>query len=286
MHKCLCWLFFLVHAFCQHAKAADTPNLLVLGTATKPVAGFQGDVAERLGSQFSRRGFDTYDFKVIPGLNKRRLLLTASNAQLLNMARSIESPPIDIVLVFKLDFEPSVRGQCTGQLSLNGKLINVNSGRVLEHLNIENTVSVTTRNHSHKRYCSTPSFVRQVNHLSDDFGYLMSQKLEKQASGNYDKDEKSEFENALVTEYVLRFVDFNKEEVLAMEEYLVLFGGYKSHRLVTAHYSNMEYWYRSRSGTARLDRNLSKVLQKSGIYGHVAFDRNTYTVYKISNIKL
>jgi hypothetical protein len=85
--------------------------------------------------------------------------------------------------------------------------------------------------------------------------------------------------------YTLIFDNFPSDDILEVEEYLVVFSGYKRLRPITKSHRHHEIWYETDSTSARLERNLRKMLGHIGIKGRVTFSGNTFTVEKIARRK-
>ncbi len=68
-----------------------------------------------------------------------------------------------------------------------------------------------------------------------------------------------------------------------IEDFLVRdFQGYESHRPIYSSLRHQEYWYETCSDSARLNRNLRRMLEYMSIAGRVTFAGNTYMVEKIT----
>ncbi|HYF54756.1 MAG TPA: hypothetical protein VEA41_10905 [Salinarimonas sp.] len=73
----------------------------------------------------------------------------------------------------------------------------------------------------------------------------------------------------LPTAYQIRLRDFQPEEVSQVEELLVRFACYESHRPTRVGGSVADYWYETRSDPARLMRNLRQMLDFMGVRGAI-----------------
>ena len=85
----------------------------------------------------------------------------------------------------------------------------------------------------------------------------------------------------LPTGYVFVFNGFKAEEVNRVEEYLVGFKGYRHHRPITSSMRQVEYWYKTESLSAQLNRNLRQMLVHLGVKGRVTFSENQFEIQKI-----
>jgi hypothetical protein len=103
---------------------------------------------------------------------------------------------------------------------------------------------------------------RMAKILGQDVGQVLAQRLSKyvdQAGGR-------------LQEWTLVFDGFSADEAGSVEDYLVIFSGYDSHRpkpnaLNTS--LHHEYLYRSSIDSAKLQRNLNKMLHKLNIQGRI-----------------
>ena len=66
-----------------------------------------------------------------------------------------------------------------------------------------------------------------------------------------------------------------------IEEYLVAFSGYDTHKIIQRMSQNTVVWYETKSDDARLKRNLRKMLDFIGVEGQVNCVKNTCTITKI-----
>ena len=72
------------------------------------------------------------------------------------------------------------------------------------------------------------------------------------------------------------------EEVDEIEDNLVTFSGYKKYRPVEVTMRKAEYWYQTGSDSARLNRNLRKMLRHMGVKGRITFSGSKFNVKKIT----
>ena len=83
--------------------------------------------------------------------------------------------------------------------------------------------------------------------------------------------------------YTVVLDGFDIDEVTSIEDFLVRdFQGYESHRPIYSSLRHQEYWYETCSDSARLNRNLRRMLEYMSIAGRVTFAGNTYMVEKIT----
>jgi hypothetical protein len=82
----------------------------------------------------------------------------------------------------------------------------------------------------------------------------------------------------LPTAYQIRLRDFGPDEVSQIEELLVRFACYESHRPTRVSGAAADYWYETRSDQARLMRNLRQMLDYMGVRGNITLGDNSGAV--------
>jgi hypothetical protein len=120
--------------------------------------------------------------------------------------------------------------------------------------------------------------------LAQDVGAILAEKLDDllSAQNSGSEDKKS---NGVASQYFLVFERFTPDDMMDIEEYLLVFSGYKNHRPVYTSRRRQEIWYESHIGSAKLDRNLNKMLVHIDLKGRVSFSGNEYTITKITKQK-
>ena len=78
------------------------------------------------------------------------------------------------------------------------------------------------------------------------------------------------------------FIGFKADEINSIEEYFVAFSGYRKHRPIKVAMRTAEYWYETISESARLNRNLRKMLDHMDVKGRVTFAGSEFRVEKIT----
>lgn len=87
----------------------------------------------------------------------------------------------------------------------------------------------------------------------------------------------------LENEFAITLEGFGANEITAVEEYLVSFRCYTSHRpLSRSTAGRAGYWYVTRADEARINRNLRLMLEHMGVEGRVEFAGNSFRVRKIN----
>ena len=123
---------------------------------------------------------------------------------------------------------------------------------------------------------ANPKLLKWNTELAQDLGAVLATKLAHIVDkGGYSGSK-------LPTGYAIVFSGFKVNEIDAIEEYLTTFSGYKKHRPVKSSMRTAEYWYETDSKSARLNRNLRKMLDHLDVKGRVTFAGNEFKVEKIT----
>lgn len=269
-------LLVLFYCWSLPVVAADRPNLLIVAGQMEHVAGFGhhsdgrmfARVSDALVNQLDDAGFDVFDaaaFDVFDAVAIRRGQSFGhqgfgSDAQIIAQARRIQRPPIDIVVLF------SVNTTAQGKIRINGRLLSLQSGRRLGNFEVLGD---------------------RVRVLAADLGRVLQLKLSWLVDGEGGEEGEGgqvtdSSNSGLLKGLTLVFDHFSADEIMAIEEYLVLFSGYHHHRTIYQSMTRVEWWYQSRINIARLNRNMVKMLAQLALRGIVQFSGNTLRVQKIT----
>ena len=120
--------------------------------------------------------------------------------------------------------------------------------------------------------------------LGQELGAALSVKLKRasmQGSSGSSTTGKANTGAGLPQAYKLTFDNFNAKEFNQLEEYLVAFSGYDTHKVIQSTSRNTVVWYETTSDDARLKRNMRKMLDFMGVQGQVNCVNRTCKVTKI-----
>ena len=160
---------------------------------------------------------------------------------------------------------------------LSGHLLTVQTGDYLGGFEVKKSFNAPAN-------CSRECILEVVGFknrgLSQDLGDVLALKL----SHLFDVDELSYHAkpSGVNKGYSLVFNNFSTDERMDIEEYLVIFSGYESHRPVDCSRRHCEYWYQSSISSAKLNRNIQRMLEQLEILSNVQFEGNTITVDRIT----
>ena len=274
------------------AYAGEQPNVLIIGEdADKDTIPRNSPVFRRvldaLSNEISLEGFAVYDEVAITLDDFNQGRARRSDAEIIDIARSVKKPPIDVALIFTIYAhlkETSYTQKI--QIRITGRLLNVQSGKRLGNFEVElpRADNVSTNCY---RECILESVGKNANLLARDLGAVLAEKLDYVSPAGAvnvtvkDRDDKQ----GMSLEFSLMFEGFNKDDIFRVEEYIAAFKGYKTHRPVSSSLRFAEYWYETESGAARLHRNLRRMLDHMGVRGRLVYSANTFTLQKIAKPK-
>jgi hypothetical protein len=173
-------------------------------------------------------------------------------------------------------------------LRIEGRLINVKTGKNLGNFEVNNGQYLNAPKQC-RRDCLLEVVGDNAHSLANDLGAILAEKLLWMTDGTNEVDSaNSTAKNGMVTkshmlsEYTLVFDGFTPEDFSDIEEFLVIFSGYHSLRPIEMRHTRSEIWYKSTISTAKLSRNLQKMLKELRMRGMINFEGNTFTVKKIN----
>ena len=277
---------FLISSTYVHA--ANNANILVIGNdANKGSVSRNSPVFTRvigaLANQMHDNNFDVYDETAITldGFDQDRINRT--DAEIINIARSIKRPPIDIAVIFSIYVNTQAQGYSTKvSARIEGRLLNVQTGRRLGNFEIDNTKPWNVPS-SCDLDCILENATDNSRLMASDLGAVLAEKLAWMTDGgNSHLGLDRPGTNQMNAGYNLIFDGFSGENFAKLEEYLVVFSGYDSYRPTEIRYTRTEIWYKSSIGTAKLLRNIKKMLAELNFKATINFIGNTFTVKKIT----
>ncbi len=280
------------------AYAEDRANILVMGEdadergATLDTVVVARDtrvfkqVLEAISDSLAQDGFDVYDERAVTLDNFKQNRVGRTEAELLDIARSVQRPPIDAVAIFtvyagarKLAYTTDIYARITG------RVVNVHTGQKIGNFEVTAPRGVKAPAGC-ERDCLLEVIGRNAKSLGGDLGTVLSQQITTAEAAN--RATAKDAPRALPGAYTVVFSGFAPDEISDVEEYLVAFKGYKLHRPVTTSPRSTQYWYEIDSDSARLSRNLRMMLDRVGAEGRITFSStdNTFTVEKTAPAKI
>lgn len=277
----------LTVSFLSMANAADNPNILVMGEdADKDTIPRSSRVFKRvvtaLQNQMNDNSFNVYDETYVTLDNFTQGRVRRTDAELFDIARSVKRPPIDVVVSFSIYASAQKKSYTTKvKARIEGRMINAKTGKFLGAFEVDSGKFWNAPNDC-TRECILEIVGDKARVLGNDLGSVLAEKLDWLVEGGSSTGGERSSTNGLVTDYYLVFDGFSAEDFLDIEEYLVIFSGYESHRPTEQRHTRTEVQYKSSIGTAKLNRNLKKMLGELDMRATINFEGNTYTMKRIS----
>lgn len=286
------------------AKAAELPYLLIMGEDndldsvprdSRVFRRVQNEIANALNND----GFDVIDETAASLDNFSQSRTRRSDAELIDIARSLRRPPIDVAVLFeiyasaeRLDYTTKVRTRITG------RLLDVHSGRRMGNFEVS-----SPRNFRAPADCNRECIMETVGDnaklLARDLSDVLVQRLADEVDYGYDKGD-DDFEKGTQTaqsgssrndpscrgrtqDVFLRFDNFTEQEMLDMEDVILAkFSCYVDHRPAGSQGKTHEYVYKTRLHTGKMKRNLVRALDYLGMPGNVRYGGKEFIVTKIN----
>jgi hypothetical protein len=240
-------------------------------------------VLDAISDALTQDGFNVFDERAVTLDNFKQNRVGRGEAELLDIARSVQRPPMDAVVIFtayagarKLDYTTDVYTRIVGHV------LNVRTGQKLGGFEVTSPRGWKAPTGC-ERDCLLEVIGKNAKAMAGDLGSVLSQQITVAIAENKSHAPAGAPAGALPTAYTMVFAGFSPEEVSDIEEYLVAFKGYKLHRPVAASPRTVQYWYEIDSDSARLNRNLRMMLDRVGAEGRITFSStdNTFTVEKM-----
>jgi hypothetical protein len=274
------------------ALAGEEPNILIMGedvdkdTVPRASRVFKR-VLDALSNELNGEGFNVYDETAVSLDDFAQGRSRRSDAEIIDIARSIQRPPIDVGVIFsiyasarQLSYTTKIRTRITG------RLLNVRTGKRLGNFEVE-----LPQAHNAPVKCARECILETVGKnarlLGMDLGAVLTKKLAwlvPAQGSSHDKADRDD--EGLAAAFSLVFTGFTPDDMNEIEEYIVAFRGYEHHRPVSSSLRSAEYWYETKSKSARLNRNLRLMMEHLGYEGRVTFKGSSFQIEKISKRKV
>ena len=259
-------------------RASQT--LLIMGEDVDPDSVARTDrsfnrVLNEFSTALSAHGFSVYDEAAVTLDTHRQGRSRRSDAELIDIAKGVRNPPIDTIVIFTI-YEHTTKRPYTDNLNLRvvGRLLSVHDGRRAGNFETAGADNVRP---DCQGGCRSEAIGKIARVLAQDVGDILAEKLA--AQGPVVRPPGSD--GGFVKGYSLIFDDFSAEDWRGIEDYLVIFSGYRSHRPTSTLHRHFEVWYESSISTAKLQRNLTRMLEELDMRARISFSGNEYNVRQI-----
>jgi len=271
---------------CSYSYGADSVNLLVMiEDADKDSIPRNSQINKRVHASISQQLnhiADVYDETSITLDKFKQGRVRRTDAELFDIARSITRPPIDIVVVLSTyasvttsDYAKKARARVAG------RLLHAKSGKLLDNFEVQSPRGWAIPYACDKQTCILEEIGDEAKVLGDELGLILAEKLNWLL--NPDKaNDNSASTIAMFNDYYLEFDGFSAQDMANIEEYLLVFSGYISHRPTQQRHTRTTLLYRSTIGTAKLSRNIIKLLEELHMRATLNFEGNAFNVKRIT----
>lgn len=280
----LCSLMF----FTVPAQAGDKINLLVMSedadtdTVPRHSRVFRR-VITAIQNQMLEQGIDVIDETMATMDEFEQGRSRRSRAEILDIARSVSKPPVDVVTNFLIYASVQDKGYTSKlRVRVEGEILHVGSKKYLG--NFESLSPRTWQIHpncAESRECVLEEVGEKARIIGNDVGAVLAEKL-AYLRGDHATGGRPGGHDQLENGYELIFDGFTPEDMMDIEEYLVIFSGYRTHRPTFSNARRAEIWYESTINSAKLDRNVKKMLEQLGLRASIQFAGNRFVIKKIT----
>ncbi len=280
-------LLLISCASAPSSYAVEKPNILIMGddadqdTVPRNSRVFRR-VLDTLSNELHNEGFDVFDEVAVSLDDFAQGRSRRTDAEIIDIAKSVKRPPIDIAVIFQIYASAKEMSYTTKiKTRVRGRLLMVKSGQRLGNFEVD-----SPREWNAPADCPRECILEVVGKYSKTLARDVGSVLAEQLAELYESgDDAVTTSGNLSNGFSLVFEGFSSDDMFDIEEYLVVFSGYKTHRPVYSGRRHHEYWYESSITATRLNRNLRKMMDHLGARGRVAFSGNEFVLTKIESRK-
>lgn len=291
------------------ARAQTKPNIVVMGEDADEDSVPRGNrifqrVITELSETMNLRGYNVYDETAVAMGITQANRVRRRDAELIEVARAVQNPPLDVVAVFQVYASASKSAYSDivrPEVRIPGRLLNVRTGQSLGAFEVAG-LQLPPLPQGCDRECLLERVGAEAKSIAADVATALTAKLDGAIAPRRAADAlpnalppalpgaepppaaaaAGESCGGLPTAYVVRLTGFSPQEVQAAEEYMAAFRCYEHHRPVRSGGATAEYWYETRSDSARLGRNLRLMLEHMSAPGQVQFSGNTFVISRVA----
>lgn len=265
--------------------AAEKPNIVIMGedadrdTVPRNSRVFRR-VLDALSNQLNEQGFDVYDETAVTLDDFAHGRARRTDAEIIDIARLAKRPPLDVAIIFQIYASANQLTYTTKvKTRITGRLLAVKTGQRLGNFEVESPGEWVAPVKC-PRECILEVVGTNSRILANNLGAVLTEKLAHlidsgETVANLEK-------GGIPQAYTLVFDGFNETDYNDIEEYLVVFSGYKRHRPTYSSPRRNEVWYESDISSGRLNRNLKKMMDHLDVRATVTFSGNTFTLKKVT----
>jgi hypothetical protein len=239
-------------------------------------------VMDAVEQQMVQEGFSVVNETMATRGNFVQGRVRRTDAELYDIAKSVNQPPIDFVVSFKIypRFKSTSYSTKVNAL-LTGKVLNASKNQLVDNFEVKLPEDANAPKDCN-RACAIEEMGKHSRILGQDLGKALALKLRKHmqsvgtTSGTITTTAKTD--GKISRAYVMEFNNFSGEQRDVIEEYMVAFSGYQHHRVISQGATNGKYWYETTADDARVKRNIRKMMEYLNVQARVACAGTTCTV--------
>jgi hypothetical protein len=276
-------------SYASYSYAADSVNVLIMiEDADNDSIPRDSRINKRVHASISQQLnhiADVYDETSITLSSFKQGRVRRSDAELLDIARSITRPPIDIVVVFSTYSSVNTSEYAKkARARIEGRILNAKSGQFLDNFEVQSPKSWAVPYACNKQTCMLEEIGDEAKVLGDELGLILAEKLNWLLNPDNTDNTDGNAHSAITmfNDYYLEFDGFSAQDIASIEEYLLVFSGYISHRPTQQRHTRTTLLYRSTIGAAKLSRNIIKLLEELNMRATLNFDGNAFSLKRIT----
>jgi hypothetical protein len=176
------------------------------------------------------------------------------------------------------------------QARVEGRMLHAKSGKFLDNFEVQSPQGWAIPYACNRQSCMFEVIGDEAKVLGDELGVVLAEKLSwlinagnRKASDSHQTDNQNPISSTeMFNDYYLEFDGFSPQDVASIEEYLLVFSGYESHRPTEQRHTRSTLLYRSSSSTAKLNRNIVKLLEELNMRATINFTGNVFSLKRIT----
>ena len=265
-----------VLVFCGAGSATDLPRVMIVGEDVDPDTIPRDSraftrVLNAISQQLLKKGFDVKDETALTYETHVQGRVRRADDELIQIGKDVG---VDVLAIFSVYPNGKIeQNSARVTARADGRLLDVHSGSRMGNFEYETQQSKLV-----PRPFTRNDILEAVGDLSRTIGMELGAVLAQRLTGYVDQA------GGRLLEWTIIFDGFTANDILNMEAYLVIFSGYDSHRpkpngLNTP--THHEYLYKSAIDSAKLQRNVYKMLQELGLKGRLYMSGNEIKVVKV-----
>ena len=232
-------------------------------------------VLNEVSTQISAYGFSVFDETALTYNSHRQGRSRRGDAELIDIARSVQRPPIDTIALFTVYTDSQTLPHTRKlRVRVSGRLLDAQSGRRLGNFDVSDSGNVHPS-------CGGPCYAETVGDIAREMGREVADVLAQKLDVRFSRGPGPRSDDGLVRGLTLTFDDFSVVELRDIQDYLEIFSGYRSHRPIASFHRHLELWYETSISDAKLRRNLDRMFDELGMQARIAYQGNAYSIRQV-----